>query len=112
MNFKFDDSMIEPRLLELAKERRGYVDQAASSLSGQLDAEVRAALDRAVPGWTLENVIERLRWQTYVQHPGVETLLLDGQPILELQPPTTGEVYDKGRDVFTLTISRDVKRFA
>jgi hypothetical protein len=110
MNFRLDDSMIDPRLLALAAQRASYVEQAASSLGRQMDDEIHAMLDRLAPGWTADDVRERLRWQTYVQRPGVETLLLDGEPILELQPPTSNSVYDKSKDTYTVTISRDVKR--
>lgn len=111
MDFRFDDSQIHPAIREAADLHGQIAQQASASLSKQLDDEMRVLLDRLAPGWTLESVGGRLRWQTEVRRPGVETLLLDGEPVLELQPPTMSEVYDKRTDSFTQTFSRDVKRF-
>lgn len=111
MDFRFDDSLLRPAALKADDLRKQLVANVSGDLSRQLDDEVRAALDRLTPGWTLEDIKDRLRWQTYAQQPGVETLLLDGEPVLELQPPHTDMAYDKGHDSYTVTFSRDVKRF-
>ena len=86
--------------------------QAASNLASQLETSIREMLDLHAPGWTKDNIASRLRWQTYAKAPGVETLLLDGQPILELQPPTSEDRFDKKTNSYVTTFKRDVWKAA
>lgn len=46
---------------------------------------VRDALDRVLPGWTMEDVRKRCEWIKVKGRPE-ETLHVDGEPVLEMHP--------------------------
>lgn len=110
MEFKIDDSLIHPAIREMEIVRYEQRRAVAGSLAKQQDDAIRAILDERAPGWTLEDIGRRLRWQTYDKLPGVETLLLDGHPVMELWPPRTEEKFDTKTQSYTLTFVRDVWR--
>lgn len=61
-------------------------DNLGAALTKRKEDEFRAVLNEVLPpGWTLEEVKRRCQLVRYHDNP-VETLCLDGKPILELHP--------------------------
>jgi len=57
-----------------------------SELARKKDSELRWVLDKAIPtGWTLADVEKRCRLVRHDDSP-IETLCVDGKPVLEIHP--------------------------
>lgn len=81
---------------------------AMDSLVKQMEGEFRAALDELVPDWTLLDVKTRCAI-VRVQGSPVETLHIDGKPVLEMHPIEYGEPVLRG-GAYTMTITRRLRR--
>lgn len=62
------------------------IDNAALEMVRKKEEEFRQVLDAAFPtGWTLDDVKRRCKLMRYSWSP-VETLYVDGNPVLEIHP--------------------------
>lgn len=84
-----------------------FIMPASRDMESKLDVEISAALDAALPCWTLLDVQRRCEWIKVVGSP-VEALYLDGSPILEFGP-IEAKTELRG-DSYVTTLSRQIRR--
>lgn len=65
--------------------RQDFINTAMQQLVGKQEAEFKAALDATLPGWRLVDIKTRCQLIRVVGSP-VETLCLDGKPLLQIHP--------------------------
>lgn len=80
-----------------------YVKPAMAAMMAKHDGEIKDALDDFCPGWALVDIKRRCHLIRIGSSP-VETLYMDGMPILEIHPPQFGApVMEDGRNVVRIT---------
>jgi hypothetical protein len=80
-----------------------YLEPPMRQMVEQKEGIVRNALDECIPGWTRDDVLKRCRWTRIAGSP-VETLEVDGKPILEMHPlEFSGPVLEGDRYVCRVT---------
>jgi hypothetical protein len=62
-----------------------YVKPAMQEMVAKKEGEIKAALDEFWPAWTLEDIKRRCQLVRVWNSP-VETLVMDGVPLLEIHP--------------------------
>lgn len=62
-----------------------YVKPAMNEMVAKKEGEIKAALDEFCPAWTLEDIKRRCQIVRHWNSP-VETLVMDGVPLLEIYP--------------------------
>ena len=64
-----------------------YVNPCMKDLVMQKEQNIRELLNKIAPGWTLDEIKERLKFVIFATDPlKRETLYLDGKPIMEFYP--------------------------
>lgn len=83
------------------------IDGAARTLAGQMDAEIRAVLNEFCPTWTMIDVKNRCQMIRYDGSP-VETLCMDGVPLLEMHPIES--IQERTHDRYIIRYTRNFRR--
>lgn len=82
---------------------------AMEQMVTHVEGEFKAALDAALPGWTLLDVKNRCRLVSIKGLP-FETLFLDDKPLLELGPIEYSQTIEG--DAFKIRYTRSIRRLA
>lgn len=85
-----------------------YVKPAMTAMVAKKDSEFKGALDDFCPGWTLVDIKQRCRIERVWNSP-VETLVMDGVPILEIHPMEFAEPVLEG-DRYIVRINQNFRR--
>lgn len=66
--------------------RDDVISAASSAMAAKQDERIKTVLDYVLPaGWTMEDVKRRCRMVSHVGSP-IQTLWVDGEPVLALHP--------------------------
>jgi len=85
-----------------------FIKPAMTEMVCKLDGEIKDALDEASPGWALVDVKQRCQ-RLRIHGSPVETLCLDGVPILEIHDPQFHEPVLEG-DRYIMRITQNFRR--
>lgn len=85
-----------------------YIKPAMTAVVAKKDGEIKAVLDEFSPGWTLVDIKQRCQLVRVHGSP-VETLYMDGVPLLEIHPPEFHEPVLEG-DRYIVRITQNFRR--
>jgi hypothetical protein len=85
-----------------------YVKPAMLEMVAKKEGEIKDALDEFCPGWTLVDLKQRCQLVRVWNSP-VETLQMDGVPILEIHPPEFHPAVLEG-DRYVMRVTQNFRR--
>lgn len=85
-----------------------YAKPAMQAMISKKEAEIKAVLDEFCPTWTLEDIKRRCQLVRVWDSP-VETLVMDGVPLLEIHPMEFTRATLEG-DNYVMHITQNYRR--